>query len=99
MRSKILAAVLLTFVLVGAPLADDKLPKNAVLIGEATVIIGNGSRLVLSLVDLDNRELVLAYYGISGRLEEMKRTGITVDLDKQSKVSGGAAPARAEPSP
>lgn len=65
-----------------------KVPKNAIILS----ISNRESGIYYSMVDLENNEMIIAYYffhDFSGglKLQAVLRTGIIIDIDKQTKVN------------
>lgn len=71
---------------------DDKLPQNAKLISQSCT----ANSLFVSLIDLENNELVIVRYGIDPdlkmvpdyRLSQVFRTGIKIDPQIQNFIKG-----------
>ncbi|MBN2650997.1 MAG: hypothetical protein JXR63_01340 [Spirochaetales bacterium] len=78
------------FLIVNFSYAADKTPPtNGVVIGQTC----DDSCLYLNIVDLSNNELVIVVYsynGARGKILEVTRTGIIIDLDKQLQIKSNS---------
>lgn len=67
---------------------DSDVPTNAVLISQSSDI---GS-VYITVVNLDNNELVIIIYDTKGKLKRVKETGIIIDMNQQRFIIGKDAP-------
>ncbi len=62
------------------------IPRNALILSETSA----GTEIFFTLIDLDNSEIVLVYYGFQSsivfRLRKVIRTGIKIDIEKQKDL-------------
>jgi hypothetical protein len=86
----ILVLVLLQLSIAGFSAENDTLtvPEKAVILSA----MSRESGIYYTMVDLENNEMVIAYYffhDFSGgiKLQSVLRTGIIVDMDKQTKIN------------
>ena len=97
MQKKIICILLLICFLVIGINAKEKInketliPKNLIVIAQSCTM----SSVVLTVVDLDNNELVIItyYVGLDElSINDVKRTGCFINLDTQLKLQGSDAP-------
>lgn len=86
----ILFLLFLQVPLLGFSIENDTLrtPKNVIILSETI----KESGIYFTMIDLQNNELVIVYYffhNLSGgmKLQEVQRTGIIVDIEKQTKIN------------
>jgi hypothetical protein len=63
------------------------LPKKALIISESST----GSGIIYTMIDLENNEMVIVYYGTNSlieyfRLQKVIRTGIILDPEEQKQL-------------